>query len=180
MADLARDPVINAINSNIRRGIEVTVANGCYGSAVVLIYSGMDSMAYLAMSECQTEVTRKDFIDWADRYIRFPCKDQLTGADLYGARCAMVHTYSVYSRMSREGKSRLIGYMDKSVPEVRYNPAVNKQLVLVSVPALAEAFFQGIDRFLVDAFSDKARAPIVEARMKNLVQCLPVKDAAET
>lgn len=174
MADLARDPVINAIHNGIRRGIEITVANGCHGSAVVLIYSGMNSMAYLAMPQDQTDVLGKDFIDWADRYIKFPCKNQLTGADLYGARCAMVHTYSVYSRMSREGKARLIGYMDKSVPEVRYNPEVNKQLVLVSVSALAEAFFQGTDKFLADAFSDKTRAPVIEARMKNLVQCLPV------
>lgn len=69
--------------------------------------------------------------------------------------------------------------MDKSVPEDRYDPEVNKELVLVSVPALAEAFFKGIDRFLVAAFSDKARAPIVEERMRKLVQCLPVsKDAA--
>lgn len=181
MADLARDPVINAINNGIRRGIEVAIASGCHGSAVVLIYSGMDSMAFLAMPKEQTDVTGKDFIDWADRYIRFPCKDQLTGADLYGARCAMVHTYSVYSRMSRDGEARVIGYMDKSVPEVRYNPDVNKQLVLVSVPALAEAFFKGIDRFLVDAFSDKARAPIIEERMNKLVQCLPVsKDVAGT
>lgn len=174
MAELARDPVVNAIHNGIRRGIEIAVANGCHGSAVVLIYSGMDSMAYLAMPENQTDVSGRDFIEWADRYIKFPCKDQLTGADLYGARCAMVHTYSVYSKMSREGKARLIGYMDKSVPEVRYNPEVNKQLVLVSVPALAEAFFQGTDNFLVDAFSNKTRAPVIEARMKNLVQCLPV------
>ena len=174
MADLARDPVINAIYNGICRGIEIAIANGCHGSAVVLIYSGMDSMAYLAMPQDQTDVLDKDFINWTDRYIKFPCKNQLTGTDLYGARCAMVHTYSVYSRMSRKGKARLIGYMDKSVPEVRYNPEVNKQLVLVSVPALAEAFFQGIDTFLVDALSDKTRAPVIEARMKNLVQCLPV------
>jgi len=178
MANLARDPVINAIHNGIRRGIEIAVANGCHGSAAVLIYSGMGSMSYLAMPENQTDVSGKDFIEWADRYIKFPCKNQLTGADLYGARCAMVHTYSVYSKMSREGKARLIGYMDKSVPEVRYNPKVNKQLVLVSVPALAEAFFQGTDKFLVDAFSDKTRAPVIEARMKILVQCSPVpKDA---
>lgn len=174
MADLARDPVVNAIHNGIRRGIDIAVAHGCHGSAVVLIYSGMDSMAYLAMPENQTDVSGRDFIEWADRYIKFPCKDQLTGADLYGARCAMVHTYSVYSKMSREGKARLIGYMDKSVPEVRYNPEVNKQIVLVSVPALAEAFFQGTDNFLVDTFSNKTRAPVIEARMKNLVQCLPV------
>lgn len=174
MADLARDPVINAIHNGIRRGIEVAVANGCHGSAVILIYSGMDSMAYLAMPAQQTDVTGKDFIDWANRYIKFPCKEQLTGADLYGVRCAMVHTYSVRSKMSREGKCRLIGYMDKSVPEVRYEPSVNKELVLASVPALADAFFRGVDAFLVDAFSNKDRAKIVEERMKHLVQCLPV------
>ncbi len=175
MADVARDPIINAINNGIRRGIEVTVANGCYGSAVILIYSGMGSMAYLAMPANQRDVMGKDFIDWAGRYIKFPCKEQLTGADLYGARCAMVHTYSVYSKMSREGKCRLVGYMDKAVPEVMYDPGVSKELVLVSVPALAEALFRGIDAFLIDAFSDKKRAQVVEARMKNLVQCLPVR-----
>ena len=63
MVNLARDPVINAINNGIRRGIEVTVANGCYGSAVVLVYSGMDSMAFLAMPKGQTDVTGKDFIE---------------------------------------------------------------------------------------------------------------------
>jgi hypothetical protein len=139
----------------------------------------MDSMAFLAMPKEQTDVSGKDFIEWADRYIKFQCKDQLTGADLYGARCAMVHTYSVYSRMSREGKARIIGYMDKSVPEVRYNPDVSRELVLASVPGLAEAFFRGIDKFLVDAFSDKARAPIIEERMRRLIQCLLVsKDVA--
>jgi len=108
MTDLARDPIVNGIYNGIRRGVEVAVANECYGSAVVLIYSGIDSMAYLAMPVNRIDVRRKDFIDWAERYIRFPCKEQLTGADLYGARCAMLHTYSVYSKMSREGKCRII------------------------------------------------------------------------
>lgn len=174
MPDFGREPIINAIHNGIRRGIEVAVANGCYGSAVILIYAGIDSMAYLAMPEGQTDVRGKDFIDWADRYIKFPCKEQLTGTDLYGARCAMLHTYSVYSKLSRGGKARLIGYMDKSLPEVRYEPNVSKDLVLVSVPALAQTFYQGVDRFLVDAFSDKKLAPITEARARNLIQCLPV------
>ncbi|HLQ24872.1 MAG TPA: hypothetical protein VK138_03215 [Acidiferrobacterales bacterium] len=175
MADLARDPVINAINEGIRRGIEVTVANGCYGSAVILIYSGIDSMAYLGMPAGQVDVIKKDFIDWTNRYIKFPCKEQLTGADIYGARCGMLHNYSVYSNISRSSQCRIIGYMDKAVPEVMYNPAVNKNMVLVSVPALAGAFSRGIDTFLVEVFSDKARAQAVEQRMKNLVQCLPVR-----
>lgn len=174
MTDLSRDPVINTIHNGIRRGIEVAVDNDCLASAVILIYSGIDTMAYLAMPKGQTDVKGEYFIDWAGRYIRFPCKDQLTGVDLYGARCAMVHTYSVSSKLLREGKARIIGYLNRSVPEVRYNPKIDREKVLVSVPALADAFFQGTDRFLVDVFSDKSRAPLVEARMRSLVQRLPV------
>lgn len=47
-----------------------------------------------------------------------------------------------------------LGYMSKSVPEVRFNPNVTSDLVLVSVPALAEAFFAGVDKFLVHVFAD--------------------------
>ena len=171
----AHDTITNAIYDGIKRGIKVCIDNECFGSAVILIYSGIDSMAYLGMPAGQTDVTRKDFIDWADRYIKFPCKEQLTGADMYGARCGMLHNYSVYSNMSHSGQCRIVGYMDKAIPEVIYNPAVNKSMVLVSVPALAEAFFRGIDQSLVDVFLDNAKAQVVEARMKNLVQCLPVE-----
>ncbi|MEK6325475.1 MAG: hypothetical protein AABN33_27865 [Acidobacteriota bacterium] len=64
--------------------------------------------------------------------------------------------------------------MDRAIPEVVYNPVVDKELVLVSIPALADAFFRGIDAFLIDVFSDKTRAPIVETRVNKLVLSLPV------
>ena len=36
-----------------------------------------------------------------------------------------------------------------------------------------EVFFRGVDRFLVDVFADKARGPVVEARLKKCVHTLP-------
>jgi hypothetical protein len=39
-------------------------------------------MAFLGMPENQIDVTRQDFIQWVDRYIHFPCKEQLSGLDL--------------------------------------------------------------------------------------------------
>ena len=173
MAELARDPVINAINNGIRCGIAVALDGGAFGSAAILIYAGIDSMAFLAMPEEQEDVNRNDFIDWSDQYIRFPCEEQVSGLDLYGARCAMLHNYSVYSRMTRNGECRVIGYMDNAIPAVQYNPNINTGLVLVSVTGLAEAFFQGIDTFLVDAFSNEARREILEQRLRRLVQCIP-------
>lgn len=175
MTDLSKDPLINAVHNGIKRGIRVALENDCLGSAVILILSGIDAMAYIAMSASQDDVTRGDFVRWAEQYIKFPCSEQLTGLDLYGARCAMLHNYGTASELSREGKCRQVGYMDKSVPEVRFNPNVSNDLVLVSVPALADAFFLGVDKFLVDLFADEKKAPIAEQRLKKLVQALPFK-----
>ena len=132
-------------------------------------------MAYIAMPAGQYDVTRDDFVKWAEQYIKFPCSEQLTGLDLYGARCAMLHSYGTASKLSREGKCRQVGYMDKSVPEVCFAPNVSNNLVLVSVPALAEALFAGVDKFLVHMFEDRKKAPIAEQRLKNLVQAIPLK-----
>jgi len=175
MSDLSKDPVIDAIYGGIKRDIDIALTNECWRAAVILILAGMDAMAYLGISPEQEEVQRKDFIAWAERYIQFPCDEQLTGADLYGARCAMLHAYGVKSSLSRAGDCRLITYMDKSVPEIRYDPKISTQFVMVSIPALRDAFFDGIDRFLVDMFSDKSKAKIAEERFRGFIQQFPLK-----
>jgi len=170
-----RDPIAKAIYGGLKKGIQVAVENNCYASAAILILSGIDSMAFLNMPPSQKDVKGSDFIEWAERYIKFPCSEKLTGSDLYGARCAMLHTYGVVSKMSREGKCRMVGYTSESIPEIRYNPAIDKNFVLVSIPALAESFYKGIDQFLIDLFSNKDKAIVAEERLKWLIQEMPVK-----
>jgi hypothetical protein len=176
MTDLSTDPLINAVHNGIKRGIRVSIDNDCFGPAVILILSGIDAMAYISMPASQEDVTKNDFVRWADRYIKFPCSEQLSGWDLYGARCAMLHSYGAVSDLSRKGKCRQVGYMDKSVPEVCFNPSISKDLVLVSIPALADAFFSGIDKFLVDLFADEGKRPIAEQRLQKSVQIIPVHE----
>jgi hypothetical protein len=101
----SEDPVINALHKGIRRGINVAIENNCVSSAVILILSAIDTMAYLAMPEIQEDVTRKDFVEWAEKYIRFPGREQLTGLDLYGARCAMLHSFGAQSRLAEKGSA---------------------------------------------------------------------------
>ena len=175
MTDLSRDPIINIVHNGIKRGISVVLENKCFGASVILIYSGIDAMAYLGTPCGQEDVRPEDFVDWAERYIRFPCQEQLTGLDLYGARCAMLHTYSTTSRLSRKRKCRQVGYVDKSVPEVIYEPQVSTQLVMISIEALKEAFFHAVDRFLMDLFSDPERAKAAEECLSKLVTQLPYK-----
>jgi hypothetical protein len=163
------DSIGNVIHQGIKHGIEVLLEEKCYGSAVILIYAGMEAMAFLNMPARQQDVTRTDFITWVEKYIRFPCREQLTGLDLYGARCSMLHTYSATSNLSREGKCRLVGYMNKGVPEVRYAPEKYEDTVMVSITGLAESFFKGVDRFIIDVFGNPLRAPLARKRLATLV-----------
>jgi hypothetical protein len=171
---LDRDPIINVIHRGIKNDIRVLLQNRCYRGAILLTYAGMDAMAYLDMPADQDEVTPNDFIRWADNYVRFPCAEQLSGEELYGARCAALHAYGTESRRSRSGAVRQIGYMDQSVPEVRSSPTV-RHLVLVSVPALVEAFFCGIDAFLVPLFANKAKASVAEERFQKIMHEFPAE-----
>jgi len=172
MTTSKNDPITNAIYDGIKRGIQVAINNHCFGSAVKLIFSAIDTMAYLNMPANQKDVGRKDFVSWVERYIKFPCKEQLTGLDLYGARCAMLHTYGARSKLSRGGKCRMVCYMDKGITEIRSKPLV-KDLVIVSVPALADSFFRGIDEFLVNLFANTRKAAIAEEPLKELMQEFP-------
>jgi hypothetical protein len=180
MGSIREGALNNAIQEGIKEDIEVALANNRLRAGVMLIYAGMDAMAFLDMPGGQEDVTRSDFIRWADRYIRFPCKEQISGEDFYGARCALLHSYSLDSRMSRQGKCRMVGYLDKAEPEVRYAPHVSTDLVLVSIAGLKKSFFEGINRFLIEAYANKEKAIIVEARLQDMIHVFPFNKATDS
>lgn len=166
---VSEDPIVNAVYGGIKTDIEHLLSARRFRGALILIYAGIDSMAYLRMNPNKEEVDRADFVEWAERYVRFQGSEQLNGLDLYGARCSLLHQYSVFSRLSKEGKCRIIGYADHMESPVRYDPSKSERMVMVSVQHLAEAFFRGIDQFLVDAFSDPNRKPLIEKRLRQLI-----------
>jgi hypothetical protein len=126
-------------------------------------------MAFLEMPESQREVKSHDFIAWASRYVRFSGKEQLTGEDLYGARCAVLHSYTLQSKMSRLGKCRELVYIHKSTREPVIAHQTLSTHVLVSIDALADALFRGMDRFLPQLFAHTQKAKIAEKRLHKLL-----------
>lgn len=173
-----RDPILNVIYGQIVRSIDVLNEAGCWLDAAKLVYSGIDTMAYLGLPKDKEDVTRADFILWCARYVQFPCKEQLSGEDLYGARCAVLHQHGIHSRLSREGKCRLVGYMDQSVPEV-LSRREDPDSVLVSVAGLIAAFKQGVNRYLPELFADSARGEVATSRLTWMHHKLPVKPPPE-
>ena len=130
---------------------------------------GIDALAFINAPVGQESVTGADFIAWADRYIHLD--GILTGRELYSARCGLVHTYGVESRMTREDGVRQIGYFtrDGKPHDVRFDPTISDTLVMVSVEGLIEAFFRGIDRSLTEVFGDPLRRPVAEQRLRTRV-----------
>lgn len=178
MVDLSRDPIVNIIERGIKGDLSAVVKSGRWRAAVILTFSGIDTMAYLGCPEGQLEVTGEDFITWCERYVRFEGPHQLAGLDLWGARCGIVHTYAAESRTSRAGRCRIVLYSHdrrRDVP-VRYRPEINPEVVIVRIEALAEAFFRGVDRFLVDVFSDKTRAAAAENRFAKMYHLVPADE----
>ena len=170
------DPLINAIYQGIKRGIQVAYENECYRACLILIYCGVDAMAYLDMPPNKAEVDSKDFIQWTERYLSPKLSDQttrITGDELFSARCAVVHTYSVESRKTKSGKVRIIGYLDEN-QSIVWNPKISSNMVLLSIETLKDAFFTAIDRFLVQSYADKQKQPILEIRLKTLVNTIPL------
>lgn len=181
-SEFSQDPVINVIHNSIRKGINVALDNECYASAVILILSAVDAMAYLAMPESQQDVTKSDFVRWAEEYVRFPGRNQLSGLDLYGARCAMLHSFGTQSKMSREGQCRVILWMDNAVPPIIFRPDLAPDHVMVSILALKDALFAGMDRFLINLYRDpnSKEAKLADKRFESFVHKMPTDYVTST
>src|SRR5215472_16476028 len=74
--------------------------------ALVLLYSAIDTLAFLDAPAEYKQSDRGLFIAWCDKYIvpLFREGDLPKGIDLYGARCGLLHISSAASDLGREGK----------------------------------------------------------------------------
>ena len=174
--EFAKDPLTNAVYQGIKRGIQVTYDSDCFGSCLILIYSGIDAMSYLSMPVSQNEAHRKDFIKWSNKYLSPVLTNEttaITGEELYSARCGVVHTYTVESKKTKQGSARMIGYLVGGGQPIVYDPKVAKDLVLLRLDVLRDAFFVGIDKFLVEAYAEKPKQAELDRRVKKLLSAIP-------
>src|SRR5207248_6249349 len=116
----------------------------------------------------KTDVILSDFIAWTKKYVKFSTTDPPTGADLYGSRCSLLHG-GAPSRFTREGRARPVLHFTG----VRGLAEQGRATLVISVDALIGAFFEGVDRFLVDLSRDSTKAEIANRRLEQLCKCLP-------
>ena len=82
--------------------------------------------------------------------------------------------FGAQSKMSRTGQYRVILWMDKSIPPVILEPKF-PTFVMVSIPALRDVLFEGMDRFLIDLYKNPGskEARLADMRFQKFVHKMP-------
>ncbi len=140
--------------------------------ALVMVYVGIDTMAWLSLPLGASSVKRQHFCAWVDSYLQTdPAQPyQYVGIDVYAARCAMLHSYGSLADLHRQpNPPKTFGYLDNGPHRVDGSP-----LVLISIAVLIRDFGAALGSFVQDALRKPDLKARLNSRMPALVSIMPV------
>lgn len=116
--------------------------------AIMLVYAGLDGFAWLSRPTGIPDVRGEDFKTWVRDFLLpgsgLNCSDE----DVWSARCAVLHTQTSESRLSRSGDAKPLWYAIGGglayIPVMASSP---KLAELVDIKDLLAAFQQAVNRF---------------------------------
>jgi hypothetical protein len=140
---------------------EVCAERGVQLPALILAYSAIDSMGWMAAEDPKARV-RDRFVFWVDKYA-LPAVPRLscTSVELYAARCGVLHTLTADSDLTERGVRRIVyawGAADLADLERATLLADPTKWVAVHISDLTAAVRLGTAQMLEDAQSDSILA----------------------
>jgi hypothetical protein len=149
-------------------GIEACLAKKAQLPTLVLLYSGIDVAAWLSNDD-PTAGVGKRFMAWVDQYLLKAKPLRCTSADIYGARCGLVHKLTPDSDMSDKGKARLVCYAwgSRSADELQalaVLAGISDRYVCVQIEELYEAWQLGVGLLVQEMDRDPDREARILAR----------------
>lgn len=148
--------------------IAVAFDAGAEIAALALVYAGIDTMALLSCPVGQAGQTGDDFKAWVDRYLKAdPASPyQYVGADVYAARCAVLHAYGSESGHHRRANPpKKFGYTDNGAHWM--DPS--GQNVVISIATFIRDFGAAVQAFLGDARGNPDFRQRIDSRMDSLL-----------
>ena len=142
---------------------------GAMTAALALAYIGIDTMAFLAMPDGKPAQTKEDFIAWADAYLKSDPRHryQYRGLDVYGARCAFLHSYGAQSDFhQRNPDAKFFAYHDGGLH--MFDPKEHGRLVLIGTASFLNDVVIAMESFLNACRSDAALRARVEPRLARV------------
>lgn len=161
--------IFRRVASELFEAIDLLVQHQLILPAAAMTYVGIDTMASLNRVASKENVTRDDFKAWVNLYILPEASLQCNAADLYSARCGLLHTYSAESSSTRDGSARQIMYAFDLLTaaesnEIAQQLGLDSKYVTIHVPALVDLFKSGVEKFWNDLSSDAAKLALVNKR----------------
>ena len=172
--DLVELTDIHSVVKDIKGGINVCMDQRYGGSLLKLIYSGIDTMAYLTVpdglnSRKMAKKQKQHFKLWVDKYLKYlhpKCKSEY----IWEARNGLLHTHGPQSVGVAEGKAPRIYYFAKNHPSILQALSDGKHVIFLSLPTLIREFFDGMDQFIIDLYSDDKTRVVAEKRCETMLQ----------
>jgi len=143
-----------------------------------MVYIGIDVMAFLSMPAGQDKQGRQDFIAWVNQYLRAAPEStyQYEGRDVYGARCALLHSYAVEADYHQQNPDvKKFGYHDGG--KHAYNRAIDDRLVIIGINSLVYDFIGAFEAFVRSMMADAGLRGRVAERIPRIVDVFPFSPA---
>jgi hypothetical protein len=163
-------PVTNALQQ-LMIAIELCCKERLIGPTLALLYSGIDTMAWLGLPDDQEDVTGPDFIDWASRYLLPESGIPCSASDLYSSRCGIVHSMTAESRAIRQGNAKRIYYAwgnHRAEDLQQILDRIGRPVLALQVETLVRAFQVAVDRFVDASEHDPALNRRIDPRLDKI------------
>lgn len=145
------------------QAITVLAQNGLQLHALAALYSSIDKMAWLSSPDEESD--GQEFMDWVDKYLIAGRATPYSAADLWAARCGLLHTGAAESRNYRKNTAKLVYYpTNQQLTEaqilVRISPFLAQQGITPARVALVPYF--DLLQDYIDALSRFADALVLD------------------
>ena len=148
-----------------------------HGHVLIQVYSAIDTCGLLDAPTPQTSASAVSFKNWAKKYLLPYPGIEFNEVDLWAARCAVLHTFTSESDLSKGGQARELQYYtgDKLSPHVQHfvsftNGYEGGKHLAVHYGDLCEAFFSAFKAFVPVLEANCASSPPHSERLRNILQ----------
>jgi len=144
-------------------------------ATVIMVYVAIDTMAFLSMPENKVKNGSAEFISWVDKYLKTEPSQpyQYEGKDMWGARCAKLHSYSSESEYAKKNNCKIYGYV-KGLNHF-YDPTESEKLVIIGIHLLVSDFGDALISFLRDAAKNSDLKTMLDKRLEKVCKQFDIK-----
>ena len=181
MTDSTTEDMLHLFSQSTLKSVDLLFKANLYGQLLVVVYSTVDTLGLLHAPSTQVSASGPSFKTYASAYLLPGSALECSAVDLWSARCAVLHSYSSESDLTRSGTAKEIQYYtgDKSTEHARRFVELTKVVdggrsIAVHISDLLVAFLQSLQTQAAPLIHRCGTDPLVEIRVKNVLQVYPM------